>query len=404
MPTFTVNNGYFYKDGTAFQLKGISWSGGESNNLFPHCWNNSYQAMVLKFKNSGGNFIRFPITKEIFDANELTGVNGAINTSYPDNVAIKNIQPLLAFDTLCNYLASQQIYFIFDWHTPQKAQVPGTAAFGQPFGVNGITESQWIGYMTQLATRYANNSYFLGIEPANEPHRFKWDDSLDSTNWRRAAEVCGQAILNANSNILVFIEGVADHQSNCPVRNTSFMNWGTELRAFECFPIRPNFIPKNKLVLCPHPYGPDVLYNYNNNFANLINSSNFPNNFQAEWQNQFGFLADLGYTICYTEYGGMMVDKTGNTTLNLKDKTFQYALIDWSTTKNIFAMNLWMLTNEGGDTSGLLKDDMSTYNPETNTLFQYQTNKYIAPLGSGGGGTTTTAGPTLAKIYIYKTT
>jgi endoglucanase len=391
MPNYTTDAGKFLKDGVEFKINGIAWSGGEGTALFPYCWNNSYQAMIQKAKSIGINAFRLPVTKETFIPTELTNQGGQINTSFPDNAQVAGIPSLQAFDILCNYLASNQMYFIFDFHTMRKGTVPGQAEFGAWYGQNGLTETDWISYMVTLANRYKNNAYFLGLDLDNEPWRAKWDGSNDQRNWRRAAEICGQAVLNANSNILVMIEGVQENEAGISTGVAGGQavptNWGADLRAAGTYPIRPEFVPKNKLVYCPHPYGPDVIPP--GGFDSYFFAGNFPNSMEPVWQGQFGYLMDQGYTVIAGEYGGWRIDKGEVTDRTQRDLVFQKKLVDWFASKGSYNHFGWMMGNEGSDTAGLLQDDMSSFNPNPKAHFEYRTalNASSGNSNNGGGNT-----------------
>lgn len=393
MPNYTVDKGKWYKDGAQFALKGACWSGGESFPLFPHCWENSYKDMVLKMKNELGlNAIRIAVTKETFLPSERTadGISenqGQINISFADNQEIAGIPPLEAYDIMTDFLAQEEIYFIFDFHTTQKGTLPGFSEFGIWYGRNNMTEQDWIGYMQTLASRFSNNDYFLGLDLCNEPHQGKWDGSQDQSNWRRAAELCGQAVLQTNPNILVFIEGVSDNQAGIqtliPGGPNVGTNWGSDLRAFRQFPIRENFVPKNKLVLAPHPYGPDVLGIDGLNAA--FRDGSFPENMPAVWDGQFGDLSNEDYTFSFTEYAGFMIDKVGSNQRTDADVIFQYRLAEYANDKLLSNGHFfWLITNEGSDTAGIFQDDMSTFNPEVKKFLDVQFAYADAEVGNGG--------------------
>jgi len=51
----------------------------------------------------------------------------------------------------------------------------------------------------------------MGIDLKNEPHgAATWGMNSPSTDWNSAAERAGAAVLKANPNILIFVEGVED--------------------------------------------------------------------------------------------------------------------------------------------------------------------------------------------------
>jgi aryl-phospho-beta-D-glucosidase BglC (GH1 family) len=70
------------------------------------------------------------------------------------------------------------------------------------------------------ADKLKNDDTILAIDLKNEPHgkrgytatapslMAKWDNSTDENNWKYAAEKCGKAILKANPNLLIVVEGL----------------------------------------------------------------------------------------------------------------------------------------------------------------------------------------------------
>ena len=237
---------------------------------------------------------------------------------------------------------NQQIHILLDHHRPDCKTI------SELWYTGDYSESQWITDLKTLANRYKNLEYFMGIDLKNEPHGgATWGTGNILTDWNTAAERGGQAVLSANPNILVFVEGIAE--SNYCSGNIGHF-YGENFEPVNCKPLSNNNIPANKLVMSPHVYGPDV---YNQGY---FSDSNFPDNMQAIWNTHFGFLKDQGYTVVPGEWGG----KYGNSGGNPMDVTWQNSIVNYFKSKRICSSFYWDLNPNSGDTGGILQDDWKT--------------------------------------------
>ena len=192
-----------------------------------------------------------------------------------------------------------------------------------------------------MADRYRDMEYFLGIDIKNEPHgQATWGTGNESTDWDQAAARAAEAVLAANPNILIFVQGIQEN-SSCSSSTSHW--WGGNLEPQACYPLE---IPDNKLVLSPHVYGPDVWA------QSYFSDAGFPENMPAIWEAHFGFLADQGYVVAPGEFGG----KYGHGG-DPKDVTWQDSLIDYFMDKRICNFFYWSWNPNSSDTGGILQDD-----------------------------------------------
>lgn len=55
----------------------------------------------------------------------------------------------------------------------------------------------------------------IGADLHNEPHgAATWGSGNTNTDWRLAAERCGNAILSVNTNWLIIVEGIENYQND----------------------------------------------------------------------------------------------------------------------------------------------------------------------------------------------
>ena len=110
-----------------------------------------------------------------------------------------------------------------------------------------VSEDQWIEDWEYVVDLYKDYPNFIGVDLNNEPHgEAVWSD------WKDAAERCGQAILNIRSDLLILVEGVEND-----TQGDSYW-WGGNLSDVQTDPIDSSMIPDENLVYSPHEYGPTV--------------------------------------------------------------------------------------------------------------------------------------------------
>jgi hypothetical protein len=198
-----------------------------------------------------------------------------------------------------------------------------------------------------VARRYAHLPRFLGIDIYNEPNGIvRWSTGdANMANpiyfWKTAAEAAAAAVLAANPNLLVFVQGINgnfDGRENTGIP----MNWGED---FQPQAYQPLSIVTSKLVLTPHTYGPDVYVK--TSFA----AANFPANLAADWEMLFGQFSTV-HPVVVGEWGG----KYGQGTGGQADASWQNAFVDYLLSKGIRSSFYWCYTPNSGDTGGILDD------------------------------------------------
>src|SRR5205814_10161425 len=133
-------------------------------------------------------------------------------------------------------------------------------------------ESRWLPDWTRLAQRYERNATVIGADLHNEPHSIQggggacWGCGDTATDWRLAAERGGNAVLAANPDWLVIVEGVDNYNGN------SYW-WGGNLMGAGQYPVVLS--TPGRLVYSVHDYATSV---YNQPW---FSDPNFPNNLPA---------------------------------------------------------------------------------------------------------------------------
>ena len=335
---YDVAGGVIRKNGQPIALNGVNWFGFETaNNVVHGLWSRNYKEMIAQMKQAGFNSLRIPFCPNTVANGSVSGID------YNQNPDLQGLKSLEILDKIVEELDRQGMTFVLDHHRPDCnaiSELPTTGSY---------SESAWIADLVAMTNRYKKYDNFLGMDLKNEPHGAATWGTGDSTDWKLAAEKAGRAVLEANPNILIFVEGI---QNNPSCSDNSIAHWwGGNLEPQACYPID---LPTEKLVLSPHAYGPDVFP------QDYFNSPDFPNNLPAIWDKHFGFLAGK-YALVIGEWGGRYQGK---------DAAWQNAFIDYLVKKDICNSFYWSWNPNSGDTGGVLQDDWRSLRQDKVELLQ----------------------------------
>src|SRR5215212_598449 len=236
--------------GTPVRMTGVNWFGAETGNYTFHgLWTRNYQDMINQVAGLGYNTLRVPYSNQLFDAGSTP--NSIDLAKNPDLAGLSGLQIL---DKVINYAGTKGMRVILDRHRPDSgAQSPlwYTAQY---------SESRWISDWTMLAQHYRGNTTVIGADLHNEPHSVGsggacWGCADPARDWRLAAEKAGNAVLAANPDWLIIVEGI-----DC-VPNTGSPQWGWwggNLAGAGQFPVRLS--KPDKLVYSAHEYATSVFH------------------------------------------------------------------------------------------------------------------------------------------------
>lgn len=334
MPEFYAKNTGIYQDDKKVTLKGINWFGMETEvYAFHGLWSVSFKSILDFIQSNKFNAIRIPLSLEVvfgLDTVKCKSINTDVNPE------LNNVTPGQLLDKLVNECAKRSILVMPDIH-----RFTGDGSITELWYDEKNPESKLIEAWKLIVRRYINNPNVFAVDIKNEPHgSATWGNSNPKTDWNKAAERIGNAILDINPKMLIFVEGVEQGSW-----------WGGSLSGVAKYPIKLK-IP-NKLVYSPHVYGPSVCV------QKYFLDNDFPSNMKPIWDKDFGFIKNqsLG-TVVIGEWGGKM------TTEN-KDDVWQNALGDYIK-ENQFDFFYWCLNPNSADTFGVLEEDWKT--PSTKKL------------------------------------
>ncbi len=346
LPLSTKGSKIVDATGRSVLLRGVNWSGIESDVHAPHgLWKRDYKEMLAQIKSLGYNVIRLPYSVQSLRASNVSGIDYSIGS----NQEFQGKSPLEVMDAIIQEADRQGLLILLDSHRLNDQRIP------ELWYGDGFTEEDWIGTWTMLANRYKNQANVIGADLKNEPHgRASWGTNDQATDWRLAAERAGNAILAINPNWLIVVEGV---EKNVPGQKLPIHWMGANLEGVGRFPVRLS--RPNKLVYSPHEYGPGV---FNQPW---FSDRDFPKNLASRWETGWNYIATQGIApIFIGEFGGRQVDS------NSKEGVWQRSLVDFIRKKDLtFAYWNWNGPTSA-DTGGILLDDWISVDASKQELLQ----------------------------------
>lgn len=349
-PLHTSKGQILDANGEVVHLTGINWFGMETGFFVPGgLESRNWQAMLDQMVQAGFNTVRLPFSSQFLD--DPTAWPQGIN--YNLNPDLKGLHGLGLLDKLVAGARERGLKVILDRHRP-------TAADQTPLWyTNQVPESRWISDWVMLARHYKGNDTVIGADLHGEPHGpATWGYGDPKTDWRLAAERAGNAVLKANPDLLIIVEGIEQYKGG-------LYWWGGNLEGAGKYPVR--LIEPDKLVYSAHDYGPDVYPQA------WFQAASFPQNLIPIWMKHWAYLQLEGRApVLIGEFGASSVSKVEGTWLRslmsfLKAHGFSYTY--------------WAWNPDSADTGGLLLQDWTTVDQQKlDILATYQAPLLDIPL------------------------
>jgi endoglucanase len=357
------------------------------------------QQDMTEIKQQGINIIRLPIAPQTLDPTDPQGMTYIKNPDGSQNpngklkndpsVGQKNArQALEDFIKLADQNGLQVIVDIHScsnyvgWRAGRLDAKPPYADANrdnyeytrEEYSCADYTEAKWLNDLKTIANfpKALGVNNILAIDIFNEPWDYTW------TEWKKLAEDAYAAINSVNKDVLIMVEGIGSGlQDGTPVPfgNENYNpNWGENFYGAQSAPLN---IPKERLIISPHTYGPSVFvqkqfmdpadpkcYGLEGDAAGDAKCDVVidPAKLRAGWEEHFGFLRDQGYAVVLGEFGGNMNWPQGASEQRDRDrwgyidytpdKDWQNALVDYMIDEDIEGC-YWSINPESGDTGGL---------------------------------------------------
>ena len=336
----TANGNKLYDaSGRQVRLTGVNWFGFETSMLYPHgLWARDLKSMLQQIKDQGFNCIRLPWCNKILDPSVTIQINSYGTDPYTGVTPMNALEstktkPIEIMDIIVQWCEDHNMKLILDNHSREPDGYMNEALWY----TSSVSEQKWISDWVFLADRYKNYDAVVAMDLNNEPHGnygsgSTWGNSDPSTDWNKAAERCGNAILQANPNVLIMVEGIESYN------NVTYW-WGGNLTGVKDYPVQLS--NQHKLVYSPHEYGPTVYP------QPWFTDPGFPSNMAGIWENFFNFIyTDNTAPLLVGEFG--IRDQGG------ADEVWFDTFLQFM--GNRLSWTFWCWNPNSGDTGGLLDD------------------------------------------------
>jgi cellulose 1,4-beta-cellobiosidase len=364
------------------RIAGVNWYGFETTDAVVHgLWTADYKAIMDNIKRLGYNTIRLPYSDQAVIDNVVPSnisTNGPSGTTI--NGDIKGLHTLDIMDKVIGYAGSIGLKVILDNHRSEN----GNSAEQNGLWYTGTySESQWVNDWVMLANRYKGNPTVVGADLRNEPHNpsgatyngsgsgATWGTGNPATDWRLAAQKAGNAILGANPNLLILVEGISDYQLPSGVIDSDW--WGGNLEGAATAPVKLD-VP-DRLVYSPHDYGPNL-------FAQQwFNSSTTAASLGAVWDKFWGYLSKQGTApVMVGEFGTTQNASDASSSSSGSQGQWFASLVDYLKANPAMGWTYWAYNGE--DSYGLVDNNYNSTPP--NATKQSLLASIQFPLGGGG--------------------
>ncbi len=343
----TSGNQIIDSAGNPVQISGVNWFGMESTTGAPHgLWTRSYTEMIDQMAAEGFNTIRLPYASETLHS--TAAPNGI---DFSKNPELQGLTSLQVMDVVIDYAGRQDLRVILDHHRSGY----GIGAAGNGLWYEGqYTEDAWVADWEMLAERYADDPTVIGMDLHNEPHNGTWGGG-GATDWARAAERAGNAVLAVNPDLLIFVEGVETYQGQ------SYW-WGGNLMGVADRPITLD-VP-NRVVYSPHDY-PNSVY-----AQPWFQGDDFGAALPAKFREMWGYIYEDGIAPIYIgEFGTKLTDPKDviwfeAITSYISGDFDNNGTIDIPAGAEDMSWTFWSWNPNSGDTGGILADDWNTVNDD----------------------------------------
>jgi endoglucanase len=348
--------------GNIVRLKGVNWGGMETDRLVPDGLHRRTIDSLLEqvAAELGFNLIRIPFSSASLDPSSrpMTPIfdSGPGISPVAANPDLEGLTSLEILDRIVESAATHGLWVILDRFrfTPDRSS-PGKWYSGEqpedPTG--GYPESKWIADWKMLAERYATHHNVVGFDLHEEPHNVGWADGGPSTDWRAAAEKCGNEILSVNPKLLIVVEGVDK------VNNFSYWSGGNLSLAFGN-PVR--LTPASQLLYSIHDYGRSVVD------QPWFSDPTFPRNLQSLWDQTWGYLVKGDkYPVLVGSFGDQGMSAKVETIPF--DNMWRDTLVPYMDLWQI-GYAFWSINPSAEGKTGLLQPDWQTPDPDWSLRLQ----------------------------------
>lgn len=360
---FTDGNRIVDSEGNSVWLTGINWFGyNTGTNTFDGLWNSDLNQSIQEIANHGFNVIRVPFSAELI-LQWSKGEYPQANFNQATNDYLVGMDSLQIFEYVLGQCRANGLKIIIDIHS---AETNASGHIVNLWYTDRISTEDYLFALSWMADRYKDDDTIIAYDLKNEPHGKPyeedaaaiWNNSTEKNNWKYIAEQAAFAVLSANPNALVLVEGIeiypVDIKANGDFSSANdedyyFNWWGGNLRGVADYPVNLGEF-QNKLVYSPHDYGPTVYaqpwFEGNYIYESLMKDC---------WYDNWLYIQENEIApLLIGEWGGFMTEP------NLTWMTYMRQLIKEYKLNHTF----WCFNANSGDTGGMVLDDFTTWDEE----------------------------------------
>jgi endoglucanase len=384
------------KDGNKVWITGANWFGFNCRErMLLDSYHSNIVADIEMVANKGINVVRMPISTELLYAWSKGNYPESTDTSY-NNADLAGLNSFELFNFMLKNFKRVGIKVILDVHSAETDNMGHT----HPLWFKGsITEETFKSAWVWVANEYKNDDTIIGFDLKNEPHTNSgdlkimsqsaiWDNSDSATNWKRVAQETAIKILNVNSKVLIFIEGVEIYPKD-GIWNDTETNmspwagaieyygnwWGGNLRGVKKYPINLGKY-QSQLVYSPHDYGPIVYEQewFKGDYITANDKEAKQILYNKCWKDNWAYIMEDGISpLLLGEWGGL--SEGTNTLMNLNLKYLRSMRDYIIENKYTLHHTFWCINTDSSDTGGLLTRDEGTAFPGSRDL-KWNDHKY----------------------------
>ncbi|MDY4413909.1 MAG: cellulase family glycosylhydrolase, partial [Ruminococcus sp.] len=273
--------------GNPVWLTGCNWFGyNVGSQVFDGVWSQNMHDMLRQIADHGFNLLRVPMSTELL----LQWKNGDPDPATPKvneysnpELTLEGIQGgtiMYSFDIWNQAVAwcrELGIKIMIDIHCAETASAGHQVSL---WYTDKYSTEDWLEALEWVSDYYKDDDTIIAMDIKNEPHgtadtpnlMAKWDNSTDLNNWKYAAERGAEAVMKANPNLLVMVEGVEvypkfEEGADWTSQNIDYSRypysyyhhtwWGGNFRGVKDYPLDLGE-HQSQLVYSPHDYGPLV--------------------------------------------------------------------------------------------------------------------------------------------------
>ena len=407
-------------NGNPVWITGCNWFGyNVGSQVFDGVWSRNMHEMLTEIADHGFNLIRVPVSTQIL----LQWKNGDPDPATPKVNEWENPELTVegeiggtikySFDIwnqAVQWCRELGIKIMVDIHCAE------TNAAGHNVSLwynDKYSTEDWLEALGWLADYYKDDDTILAIDLKNEPHgtadtpdlMAKWDNTTDPNNWKYAAEQGAAAVMSANPNLLVMVEGVEvypkfEEGADWTSQNIDYSRypysyyhhtwWGGNFRGVKDYPVDLGE-HQSQLVYSPHDYGP-LVWAQDWFYEGFTKETLMEDCWRDNW---YFIIEDKIAPLFMGEWGGFIDEEHDPDGSNTKWMTSLRDLMIESRIHHTF----WCFNENSGDTGGLVYDNFGKWDEDKYalvepSLWQNDSGKFIGVNGISLGDYYSGSAPT----------